>query len=98
MSPGAYHSFLVTHTSNVYACGLNNMGQLGLGSLEPGHTGTPTLVTALEGKGVVTLSAGEHHSLALTDDGDVFAFGRADNNQLGLGDGVDHHTSPKEVR
>ena len=40
---------------------------------------------------------GEHHSLALTDDGDVYAFGRADNNQLGLGDGVDHHTSPKEV-
>ena len=40
---------------------------------------------------------GEHHSLALSDDGDVYAFGRADNNQLGLGDGVDHHTSPKEV-
>ena len=55
---GAYHSFVLTHTSNVYACGLNNMGQLGLGSLEPGHTGTPTLITALEGKGVVTLAAG----------------------------------------
>ena len=34
------------------------MGQLGLGSLEPGHTGTPTLVSGLEGKGVVMLSAG----------------------------------------
>ena len=27
-------------------------------SFTAGHTGTPTLVTALEGKGVVTLSAG----------------------------------------
>jgi len=94
---GAYHTFLLTESSNVYACGLNNMGQLGLGSLEPGHTGTPTLVTALEGKGVCQLSAGEHHSLALTKDGQVFAFGRGDNNQLGTGDGSDMHTSPVKL-
>ena len=28
---GAYHSLLLTETGNVYACGLNNMGQLGRG-------------------------------------------------------------------
>ena len=44
---GAYHTFLLTHTANVYACGLNNMGQLGLGSLEPNFTKARTLTLTL---------------------------------------------------
>ena len=94
---GAYHTFFLTESDNVYACGLNNMGQLGLGSLEPLFTGTPTLVEALEGEGVCQLVGGEHHSLALTADGAVFAFGRGDNSQLGLGDGEEQHTRPVKV-
>ena len=43
---GAYHSFVLTTHGYVYSFGLNNMGQLGLGSLEPNSTGTPTLVGA----------------------------------------------------
>lgn len=91
---GAYHTFLLTASQNVYACGLNNMGQLGLGGMEPAHTGTPTLVATLESKQVCALSAGEHHSLALTDAGEVYAFGRGDNNQLGLGPGHDCEPTP----
>jgi len=94
---GAYHTFLLTKTENVFACGLNNMGQLGLGSLEPGFTETPILVEALEGKGVCQLAGGEHHSLALTEEGEVFAFGRGDSNQLGLGDGEEQHLCPVKV-
>ncbi|KAL1526898.1 hypothetical protein AB1Y20_015589 [Prymnesium parvum] len=81
---GAYHSFALTARGNVYAFGLNNMGQLGLGSLEPGHTATPTLVGALEDKRVCHLVGGEHHSLALTEAGEVYAFGRGDSGQLGF--------------
>jgi regulator of chromosome condensation len=81
----------------VYACGLNNMGQLGIGSLEPNYTKEPMLVEALEGKGVVQLSGGEHHSLALDAEGQVYAFGRGDSSQLGLGDGADQHLSPQKV-
>ncbi len=94
---GAYHSFVLTVHGNVYAFGLNNMGQLGFGSLEPNHTGTPTLVSALEGKGVSMLCGGEHHSLALTDDGAVYAFGRGDNNQLGFGDGTEQQLEPRRI-
>lgn len=94
---GAYHSFALTTYGNVYSFGLNNMGQLGLGSLEPNHTGTPQLVMALEGKGVTELRGGEHHSLALTDDGAVYAFGRGDNNQLGFNDGTDQEVTPRKV-
>ena len=82
---------------NVYSFGLNNMGQLGVGSLEPNSTGTPQLVTALEGQGVTEISGGEHHSLALTADGEVFAFGRGDNNQLGFADGTDQQLTPRAI-
>lgn len=94
---GAYHSFVLTQRGNVYAFGLNNMGQLGLGSLEPVHTAVPTLVTALENKGVCQLVGGEHHSVALTEDGDVYGFGRGDSHQLGFGDGTDQETTPRRV-
>ena len=94
---GAYHSFALTQYGNVYSFGLNNMGQLGLGSLEPNHTGVPQLVRALEGQGVVELCGGEHHSLALTAAGEVYAFGRGDNNQLGFADGTDQQLAPKLI-
>jgi regulator of chromosome condensation len=88
---------VLTEHGNVYSFGLNNMGQLGLGSLEPNHTGTPSLVRALEGKGVESLCGGEHHSLALTSSGEVYAFGRGDNNQLGFADGTDQEVTPRLI-
>ena len=58
---GAYHSFLLTEAGDVYAFGLNNHGQLGLGSLEPPFSAEPFLVDALQGERVVQIVAGEHH-------------------------------------
>ena len=94
---GAYHTFLLSETNNVYALGLNNMGQLGLGSLEPEFTSKPLLVAALEGKRIVALDGGEHHSLAVSEKGEVFSFGRGDSSQLGLGDGSDQKLCPTKV-
>lgn len=94
---GAYHSFVLTQRCNVYAFGLNNMGQLGLGSLEPGHTATPMLVEGLEDKGICQLSAGEHHSLAINEDGEVYSFGRGDSGQLGVEDGTEQEATPRRV-
>jgi len=94
---GSYHSFVRTSHGNVYSFGLNNMGQLGIGSLEPNHTPLPTLVTALENKRIASLVGGEHHSLALSEDGEVYAFGRGDNNQLGIDDGTDQQLTPRVV-
>ena len=64
--------FAISIHGNVYSFGLNNMGQLGLGSLDVNSTGVPTLVTALEGKGIAHLEGGEHHSIALSDTGEVY--------------------------
>ena len=78
---GAYHALLVMGSS-VYACGLNNYGQLGTGDTESRNY--LVHVTALDGRNVVSVKGGMHHSLALTEYGKVLAFGRADSGQLGI--------------
>lgn len=90
IATGSYHSFAVDNLNNLYAWGLNNFQQCGLAdpeSNEPAENiiATPTIVTALQDKGTIkSVQAGEHHSLVLMEDGTVYAFGRADSDQLGL--------------
>lgn len=35
---------------------------------------------------IINITGGEHHSIALTSDGKVFAWGRNDDGQLGIGE------------
>ena len=51
----------------VFACGLNNYGQLGVGDRE--NRTEPTLVPKLSNIGVVSIEAGEHHTVAMTSIG-----------------------------
>ncbi|KAI8873104.1 RCC1/BLIP-II [Ramicandelaber brevisporus] len=84
---GAYHSFAIDKSGNVYAWGLNNYGQCGVSAADGGIEDTiraPTLISRLCGQNIKHITGGEHHSLALLEDGSVMAFGRSDNNQLGL--------------
>ncbi|KAJ2398101.1 hypothetical protein GGI23_003308 [Coemansia sp. RSA 2559] len=84
---GAYHSFAVAKDGSVYAWGLNNFHQLGLSRSEGGNEGVvyePTAISALKNAGVVKISGGEHHSMALTSDGRLYSFGRSDSHQTGL--------------
>lgn len=97
---GNYHSFAVREDGRVFAWGLNSMGQTGI---HPDLGGSediiwqPTEVTALSpdrlgGRRVVQISGGEHHTLFLLNDGAVYACGRCDGFELGLGD--DHPAMP----
>jgi len=83
---GSYHSFAVNTDGDVFAWGLNQFGQCGVG--EGGEDGasitTPTLVEGLKGYDIVWIGGGEHHSLALTRDGKLLSWGRLDINQLGI--------------
>ena len=69
---GAYHCLVVGLGDQVYACGLNNYGQLGLGSLFEAHHPQQnylTLVPLLCNKGIVSLKGGVHHSLVSSSTG-----------------------------
>ena len=72
----------------VYAMGLNNYGQLGLGDHEPRSNAELIEPPSWNGERIINAGAGEHHSLALSAEGHVFAFGRNDFGQLGLAHSV----------
>ena len=79
---GAYHLLAAT-SQGLIATGLNNYGQLGDGTTN--DAATPVVVDAFDGDALAVLDGGQHHSLALCGDGDLYAWGRADYGQLGIG-------------
>jgi len=82
IAAGRKHSLALTSDGQVIAWGENNSGQLGNNSTT--SSPTPAAVTGvLADKTVVGIAAGENHSLALTSDGQVFAWGENYSGQLG---------------
>jgi alpha-tubulin suppressor-like RCC1 family protein len=75
----------------VWAWGLNNYGQLGIGTYDSSEN--PVQVNGLSG--VVAIAGGANHSLALMPDGTVWAWGMNDYGQLGNGTST---TSPSPVQ
>jgi regulator of chromosome condensation len=92
VSAGMFHSFAVDKDGQVFAWGLNTFHQTGIPSSRGGDEdmiNSPTRVEALSpeqhgGAKVVQIEGGEHHSIFLFDDGEVWGVGRSDANQLGL--------------
>uniref|UniRef100_K3WC71 BTB domain-containing protein n=1 Tax=Globisporangium ultimum (strain ATCC 200006 / CBS 805.95 / DAOM BR144) TaxID=431595 RepID=K3WC71_GLOUD len=68
----------------LYVWGCNSSQQLGLDE-DTKELFDVRKVDALNGQVIVDFSAGENHSLAVNEFGDVFAWGRGKEGQLGLG-------------
>ncbi|KQJ88287.1 ultraviolet-B receptor UVR8 [Brachypodium distachyon] len=93
---GGAHTLFLTQSGRVFATGLNDFGQLGIGSSTT-HIVDPIEVTGF-GEKVVQISAGNHHSCAVTADGELFVWGKNSSGQLGLGKGVGKVVStPRKV-
>jgi alpha-tubulin suppressor-like RCC1 family protein len=90
---GDYHSLALSSDGKVYATGQNAYGQLGLGDTTDCNTFTD--VTSLSGKTIIAISVGGFHSLALSNDGKIYATGNNYYGQLGLGDNADRKTFTK---
>ena len=96
VSAGMYHSFAVDVNGTVWAWGLNTFHQTGLTTSKGGDEDMviiPAQVESLSpgehhGSRVVAIQGGEHHSIFLFDNGEVWGCGRCDAHQLGLA--VDH--------
>ena len=91
---GRSHSLAVT-SSGLYAWGSSKHGQLGLGR---GHVTEqrPVLVKALADKVIVAAAAGQYHSVALDDQGRVYAWGWGVHGQLGTGD-IEDLAEPRRI-
>ncbi|MEM9492456.1 MAG: hypothetical protein AAGC55_25135, partial [Myxococcota bacterium] len=81
---GTSHSLAVTTAGELYAWGNNSFGKLGLGDTE--ERLVPTRVEALAEETIVAAVASVLHSVAITDDGRVFTWGRDSRGQIGDGD------------
>lgn len=87
---GSYATFAQCRkTSAIYAWGLNNYNQLGVNESKSSYF--PQIADAFSGKAWAGVAVGQHHTLALDEEGKVFAVGRGDYGRLGLGNS--EHTS-----
>ncbi|KAI6655894.1 Ultraviolet-B receptor UVR8-like [Oopsacas minuta] len=79
---GQSFSFLVTEGGGTYSWGCGYYGALGHGN----ETSllTPKRIEGLKGEKVKSIRGGAFHSIALTEDGKVFSWGRDHMGQLGL--------------
>nr|WP_280173724.1 thrombospondin type 3 repeat-containing protein [Desulfatibacillum alkenivorans] len=82
IAAGNKHSFAISEEGLAWAWGYNYDGQLGIGTIgSTADESTPQKVKVISN--VVGLSGGNYHSLALTEDGALWAWGDNDEGQIG---------------
>lgn len=100
------HSLALTKSGRVLAWGSNFSYQIGNDSNERDTTLVP--VTSLQSEVIIRIACGSSHSLALSEDGRLYAWGKNGSGQLGIGDLINqsvpvqvlplaNHSSIKEI-
>ena len=87
------HTLVVTDTGHVYAWGLNDHGQIGNDTVSDKSEPVATPVDVTEGLGganIVGVYASSNGSFALTDAGQLYAWGQNDYGNLGFGERIKH--------
>lgn len=90
---GSCHSLVVTDESAIYSFGQGSLGQLGHG--DTANQLSPKKIKFFERQIVTKVSAGNSHSLVLSDGG-LYSFGGGNAGQLGHGNKI-NLTLPKKV-
>nr|XP_020514829.1 secretion-regulating guanine nucleotide exchange factor isoform X2 [Labrus bergylta] len=94
VSGGGGHSVVITENAEVFVCGQNHRGQLGLGHCV--DILTFQLCCSLSQR-ITKVACGWDFTLLLTDCGQVFACGSNAFGQLGVGETVKHSSEPLVV-
>jgi len=93
---GASHVLWLGSNGEVYACGRQQYGQLGIGNTKDEEI--PVRVKDLPADDpVVAISAGDFFSAALTRSGKLYMWGENDYGQLGIGTMTKEQTLPERV-
>lgn len=71
---GQEHNLILTTNGVLFSYGKNNFGSLGLGGRI--FAASPQQITKLSNKKIISVACGFHHSLALSDIGDIYSWGR----------------------
>lgn len=84
---GAYHTCALKASGGLLCWGLNNYGQLGIGSTT--DQGIPAAVDLGSAVSAVAISAGTYHTCAVATGGGLLCWGGGYSGQLGIGNFVD---------
>ena len=86
IASGENHCFAIRKDGTLISWGLNQFGQCGISEeIEDGAlVEVPKTVLVPEGLKIKSISAGEHHSLVLSEEGDLYSFGRLDMCEVGI--------------
>jgi len=94
---GGDHNLVITDKGQVFSWGKDDKGQCGRGGNDEQFKPTPRILKSFKTV-IVSVAAGSHHSLALTQEGHLFSFGDNSYGQLGLGDRkITHRTTPEKI-
>jgi RCC1 and BTB domain-containing protein len=91
---GGFHTAAITNDGELYTWGGGEHGQLGHG--DKVNKTVPWLVSSLSKLNLVQITCGWSHTVALTDNGEVFTWGNGDHGKLGHGSST-KVTTPKQV-
>jgi len=94
---GAYCTFALSKEGHVYGFGLSNYHQLGTKSTNMCFV--PVKLTCFKNSTTswVDFSGGQHHTVCLDAEGQVYSLGRAEYGRLGLGQGAEEKSEPTPV-
>lgn len=89
-----YHNLAIDEDGNLWSWGKNDIGQLGDATITADKSST--LIQIKRGTKFKKVAAGELHSLAIDEDGNLWAWGRNYEGQLGNGT-VTNSTTPIQI-
>lgn len=89
---GEKHTLFLTSRFEMYACGDNQHGQLGIPADTMTSVGVPTQL--MRDRPVSGIYCGPYHSILQTSKGELYGMGLNNRGQLGLGNALDQKMGP----
>lgn len=86
---------MINQQGELYVCGANNVGQIGIGSSVPAVIWQPVRVGNRLWKAVA--AGAQYHTLGIQDDGSLWSWGLGASGKLGLGADRGNRTQPTQI-
>jgi alpha-tubulin suppressor-like RCC1 family protein len=95
-SCGYRHVIAISKNNTLYSWGQNDCGQMGDGTTNE-SSNKPKIINKLCDKNIIDISCGYAYSLALSNSGEVYAWGSNTCGQIGIGSAERYFTSPQKI-
>ncbi|XP_047510210.1 probable E3 ubiquitin-protein ligase HERC4 isoform X1 [Pieris napi] len=93
---GLQHSMAIDEWGQPFSWGSDSMGQLG-SNLGAHAQDKPKIIKLLATKNLIQIACGSYHSIALTNNGELYTWGANSFGQCGLGMMSNKETTPQQI-